>query len=132
MADEPKPSTGPRALGPFEPKVYVPPPKEEAAAARAEPVLTEGMKARRRRTEKRRREESARRLSAEEESAARWGRTRSVLLRLLLVFVLVFGYWRLQVQYPDNRWPLELVWAFMVVGLVGTLGWTLWYLNRGD
>jgi hypothetical protein len=132
MADEPKPSTGPRALGPFEPKVYVPPPKEGAAAARTEPVLTEGMKARRRQTEKRRREESVKKSEAEEESAAGWERARSILLRLLVVFALVFAYWRLQVQYPDNRWPLELVWAFMVVGLAGTLGWTLWYLNKGD
>ncbi len=132
MADETRPLSGPRALGPFEPKVYVRPPKEASAPSRVDPSLTEGMKARRRELEKRRRATTLKRLQAEEESAAGWERARSLFWKLLFASAVVFGYWRLQIEHPDNRWPLELVWVFMVVGLLGGLGWTVWYMNRGD
>ncbi len=132
MADQPRPSSGPHPLGPFAPSVYKAPARAAEEKTRPEPILTEGMKARQRALEKRRRQETAKRLADEEEAAASWERTRSVLLKFLFVAVVVFGYWRLQVEYPDNRWPLEMVWAFMVVGLLGGLGWTVWYMNRAD
>ncbi len=132
MAEPQRPSSGPRALGPFAPSVYRPPSPVAEETTRPEPIRTEGMKARQRALEKRRRQETAKRLADEEEAAASWERTRSVLLKFLIVAAVVLGYWRLQVEYPDNRWPLEMVWAFMVVGLLGGLGWTVWYINRGD
>ncbi len=133
MADEPRAPGGPLARGPFTPRVYVPPPKEEVGAPfPAEPIVTEGMKARRREIGRRRREKALAQLEREEERTATWEQVRSVLLKLALVVVVLVGYWRLQARYPDNRWPLELVWAMMVVGLFGAFGWTLWYLNRGD
>jgi hypothetical protein len=111
----------------------VPPPKEEAGAPfRAEPVMTEGMKARRREMERRRREKALRQLEREEVLAARWERVRGLVLKLLFAVLAVLVYWRLQTRYPDNRWPLELVWGLMVIGVFGGLGWTLWYMNRGD
>ncbi len=126
MADEPRP------LGPFAPSVDRPPARATEEKTRPEPILTEGMKARQKALEKRRRQETAKRLAEEEAAASSWERTRSLLLKVLFVAAVVFGYWRIQVEYPDNRWPLELVWAFMVVGLLGGLGWTVWYMNRGD
>lgn len=133
MADEPRAPGGPLARGPFTPRVYVPPPKEEVGAPfPTEPIVTEGMKARRREIGRRRREKALAQLEREEERTATWEQVRSVLLKLVLVAAVVVGYWRLQARYPDNRWPLELVWAMMVVGLFGAFGWTLWYLNRGD
>ena len=111
----------------------MPPPKEEVGAPfPAEPIVTEGMKARRREMERRRREKALAQLEREEGLAARWEQIRGLVLKLLLVALAVIVYWRFQARYPDNRWPLELVWAMMVVGLFGAFGWTLWYLNRGD
>lgn len=133
MPEEPKVPGRPAARGPFTPTVYVPPPKEEAGAPFApEPVVTEGMKARRREMEKRRREKALSDLEQEEARSESWLRARGVLLRLAVAVLVIAGYWRLQVRYPDNRWPLELVWALMVVGLFGAFGWTLWYLNKAD
>jgi hypothetical protein len=133
MPDEPKARGGPEARGPFTPRVYVPPPKEEAGAPfTAEPVVTEGMKARRREMSKRRREKALAELEKEETRSETWQRARNVLLKVAVAALVVLGYWRLQVQYPDDRWPLELVWVMMVVGLFGAFGWTLWYLNKAD
>jgi hypothetical protein len=133
MPEEPKAPGRPAARGPFAPSVYVPPPKEEAGAPfTKEPVVTEGMKARRREMERRRREKALAELEKEEARSDNWLRARGVLLKVAAAGVLVLGYWRLQVRYPDNRWPLELVWALMVVGLFGAFGWTLWYLNKAD
>lgn len=138
MADEPKSPAGPRERGPFEPTVYVPPPREEAGApfrvppAVKEPFVTEGMKARRRDEERRRREELLGQLAREEKSVEIWGQIRRLGLKLGLAILLILVYGRIQVAYPDNRWPLEMVWVFIVVGVFGVFGTTLWYLNRGD
>lgn len=138
MADEPKARGGPPERGPFESTVYVPPPKEEAGApfrtdtGRTEPLVTEGMKARRRHEERVRREEFLAQLQREEKFAEGWTRFRNVVLKVGLALILVLAYMRIQMKYPDNRWPLELVWALIVVGVFGVFGTTLWYLNRGD
>ena len=133
MADETRPTDRLPARGPFTPRVYVPPPKEEAGAPfAAQPVVTEGMKARRRDLERRRREKALRQLEREEDRTARWERVRGLLLKLLVAILAVIVYWRFQARYPDNRWPLDLVWGLMVIGVFGALGWTLWYLNRAD
>ncbi|MFI5182634.1 MAG: hypothetical protein ACHQPI_14725 [Thermoanaerobaculia bacterium] len=138
MADDPKAPVGPRELGPFEPTVYVPPPKEEAGApfraapAKKEPFVTEGMKARRREEEKRRREEVLVQLAREEKLVEGWGKFRRLVLTFGLAILLILVYGRIQVAYPDNRWPLEMVWALIVFGVFGVFGTTLWYLNRGD
>ena len=133
MADEPRARGGSGVRGPFAPTVYVPPPKEEAGAPFApEPVVTEGMKARRREMARRRREKALAELENDEVRSETWLRARNVLLKLGVAALVVLGYLRLQAQYPDNRWPLELVWAMMVVGLFGAFGWTLWYLNKPD
>jgi len=133
MADQPKAPGGSPARGPFTPTVYVPPPRPESGAPfQAAPVVTEGMKARRREMERRRREKALRQLEREEELTVRWERVRGLVLKLLLAVLAVILYSRFQTRYPDNRWPLELVWALMVVGVFGALGWTLWYLNRAD
>ena len=131
MPDEPKAPRRPTSRGPFTPTVYVPPPKEESGAPfPVEPALTEGMKARRRELAKRRRDKALKALEAEENRNETWLRIRSVLLRLLLLFAFVFGYWRLQVEYPDNRWPLEMVWVLLVVGIFGGFFWAIWYMNK--
>ncbi len=133
MADQPRTPSGSKARGPFAPSVYVPPARKEPGAPfTAEPFVTEGMKARRRDVEKRRREKALRQLEREEELSVRWERVRGLLLKLLFVALAVVVYWRFQLRYPDNRWPLELVWGLMVVGVFGALGWMVWYLNRGD
>ena len=133
MADEPRARGGSGVRGPFTPTVYVPPPKEEAGAPFApEPVVTEGMKARRREMTKRRREKALAELEREESRNETWQRVRNLILKIAVAAFVVLGYWRLQVRYPDNRWPLELVWVLMVVGLFGAFGWTLWYLNKAD
>jgi NADH:ubiquinone oxidoreductase subunit 4 (subunit M) len=90
------------------------------------------MKARRREMERRRREKALAQLEREEVLTVRWLRIRGLVLKLLLAVLAVILYWQFQSRYPDNRWPLELVWGMMVVGVFGALGWTLWYLNRGD
>lgn len=138
MADEPKTAGGPHERGPFEPTVYVPPPKDEAGAPfrsepeKKEPFLTEGMKARRRDEERRRREELHVQIAREEKFVEGWGKFRSFVLKAGLAILLILAYWRIQVAYPDNRWPLALVWVMIVVGVFGVFGATIWYLNRGD
>ncbi len=138
MADEPRAPGEPAERGPFEPTVYVPPPKEETGApfrsepSPKEPFVTEGMKARRRHEERLRREEFLAQLQREEKFVEGWARFRNLVLRVGLVLILVLVYMRIQMTYPDNRWPLELVWALIVVGVFGVFGTTLWYLNRGD
>ena len=132
MADDPKPAAGaPR--GPFAPRIWTPPKPEPAEkAVREGPLVTEGMKARRREMTKRRREKALAELEREESRNETWQRARNLILKIAVAAFVVLGYWRLQVRYPDNRWPLELVWALMVVGLFGAFGWTLWYLNKAD
>jgi hypothetical protein len=138
MPDESKTGKTAREPGPFEPTVYVPPMKEEAGAPfrrepeKKEPFVTEGMKARRRDEERRRREELLEQLAREEKLVEGWGKFRSVVLKVGLGILLILVYGRIQVAYPDNRWPLELVWVLIVVGVFGVFGTTLWYLNRGD
>ncbi len=138
MAHVPKTPSGSGERGPFEPSVYVPPPKEETGAPfpteppRPEPLVTEGMTARRRHEERRRREELHEQLRRDEKFLESWGRIRSLALKLGIAAVLVLAYSRAQIAYPDNRWPLELVWALIVVGVFGVFGTTIWYVNRGD
>ncbi len=138
MADEPKAPGSPSERGPFEPTVYVPPPKEETGApfrsepAPTEPLVTEGMKARRRHEERLRREESLVQLEREERFTENWGRIRSLALKFGLVLSLALVYARIQMRYPDNRWPLELVWAMIVVGVFGGFFWALWYMNKTE
>ena len=144
MPDESKAGKAPRELGPFEPTVWVPPPKVEVdapfpaepekteAAETKEPFVTEGMKARRRDEERRRKEELLLQLQREEKRAEGWQRIRGWALKVGLAAVLVLAYGRIQAAYPDNRWPLELVWALIVVGVFGVFCSVLWYLNRGD
>lgn len=138
MADEPRAPGGPPERGPFEPTVYVPPPKEETGAAfgsdpgRTEPLVTEGMKARRRHEERLRREEFLTQLQREEKSLESWGRIRSIALKFGLVLSLVLIYARIQMRYPDNRWPLELVWGLIVVGVFGGFFWAIWFMNKAE
>jgi len=138
MADEPKAPGGPAERGLFEPTVYIPPPKEETRAAfrsepaRTEPFVTEGMKARKRHEERVRREESLAQLQREEKSLESWARIRSVALKLGVALSLVLVYMRIQMRYPDNRWPLELVWGLIVVGVFGGFFWAIWYMNKAE
>lgn len=138
MAEEPKAPGSPAERGPFEPKVYVPPPKGGMRAAvgsepgRSEPLVTEGMKARKRHEERVRREENLAQLEREEKSLETRARIRSVGLKLGLALGLVLLYLQIQNKYPDNRWPLELVWGLIVVGVFGGFFWAIWYMNKAD
>jgi hypothetical protein len=138
MADEPKAPGSQADRGLFEPKVYVPPPKEGTRAAfgsetaSTEPLVTEGMKARKRHEERARREENLAQLEREEKSLEIWAQIRSVSLKLGLALGLVLLYLQIQNKYPDNRWPLELVWGLIVVGVFGGFFWSIWYMNKAD
>lgn len=131
MADDPKPAAGsPR--GPFAPRVWTPPKAEpEEKEARDAPLVTEGMKARRREMDRRRREKALEQLQQEEDAMESWTRVRRVALALFLVIGALAVYWRIQNEY-GNRWPLGYVWAVMSVGLLGILGWMVWYLNKAE
>lgn len=138
MADEPRVPAGPAERGPFEPTVYVPPPKEEtggpfgAEPSPTEPFVTEGMKARKRHEERVRREESLAQLEREEKFHENWVRIRNLALKIGLALSLVLIYARIQMRYPDNRWPLELVWGLIVVGVFGGFFWAIWYMNKSE
>lgn len=93
--------------------------------------VTEGMRAHRREVERRKRQARLEKLQMEEQAADTRKQIWKWTAAVVFVLVAAFGYQGLQTSYGD-QWPLWYVWLLLGAALFGSIGWTLWYMNRSD